>query len=213
LLNQPALVNYAYVLSPFYKTDEKTKQFFSKLSKIKSQNIAMPVAINLLKQNIVINDTLLGFYAKNKITRAYFYSELEKENLTEKFDKKYLNQASLVESVLSSRKQLNNFYTYENKNKKDSLMLIKIVDAHNKYQKGKLYIYKAVRAKTDEEQWSVAFVNNSKESVSSKMEVVSSNFNVDKTKNEKENINEVLNYFYLNYRKRAALNDNSSENY
>jgi uncharacterized protein YbaP (TraB family) len=213
LLNQPALVNYAYVLSPFYKSDEKTKQFFSKLSKIKSQNIAMPVAINLLKQNIVINDTLLGFYAKNKITRAYFYSELEKENLTEKFDKKYLNQASLVESVLSSRKQLNNFYTYENKNKKDSLMLIKIVDAHNKYQKGKLYIYKAIRAKTDEEQWSVAFVNNSKESVSSKMEVVSSNFNVDKTKNEKENINEVLNYFYLNYRKRAALNDNSSENY
>jgi len=210
---RPGLVNFAYILSPFYKTDEKTKQFFAKISKIKAQNIAMPVAITLIKQNIVINDTLVEFYSKNKITRAFFYSELEKEKQTEKFDKNYLNQNSLVESVLSSRKQLNNFYTYENKNKKDSLILIKIVDAHNKYQKGKLYIYKGSKSRSEDEQWSAAFVNNSKDTITSKMEVVSSNFTVDKTKNEQENINELLNYFYLTYRKRAALNDNSNENY
>ncbi|MEI8138093.1 MAG: hypothetical protein WCH21_12285, partial [Bacteroidota bacterium] len=97
--NRNPLVNYAILLSPFYKTDEKTKQFFVKLSKIKTQNIAMPVAINLLKNNIVINDTLINFYSKNKFTRTYFYTELEKEILINKFDKSYLNQKSLIESV------------------------------------------------------------------------------------------------------------------
>jgi uncharacterized protein YbaP (TraB family) len=211
--NRPALVNYAYVLSPFYKIDEKTKQFFARVSKIKSQNIAMPVAINLLKHGIVVNDTLVEYYSKNKITRAFFYSELEKEKLTDKFDKKYLDQKSLVESVLSSRKQLSNFYTYENKNKRDSLVLIKVVAARNKYQRGNLYIYKTAKSKAEDEQWSAAFVNDSKEPVCSKMEVVSSNFSVDKSKTEQENINELLNYFYLSYRKRAALNNNSNETY
>jgi len=211
--SRPALVNYAYVLSPFYKTDEKTKLFFTKISRIKSQNIAMPVAINLLKHNIVVNDTLVSYYSRNKITRAYFYSELEKEKLTDRFDKNYLDQKSLVESVLSSRKQLSNFYTYENKNKRDSLVLITTVAAHNKYQKGKLYIYRAVKSKSEDEQWSAAFVNGTGEALTSKMEVVSSNFTVDKTKSEQENINELLNYFYLSYRKRAALSNNSNETY
>lgn len=219
---RPAIVNYAYILSPFYKTDDKAKQFLTKVSKIKNQNIEMPVAINLLKHNVVINDTLVEYYSKNKTTRTFFYSELEKEKLTAKFDKKYLSQASLVESVLSSRKQLNNFYTSENKNKKDSLIAVQIVDAHNRYQQGKLYIYKTSKSKADDEQWYAAFVNkpdndqvsdNSKPKITSRIEVISSNFSVDKTKTEQENINELLNYFYLSYRKRAALNNNSAGNY
>lgn len=204
--NRPALVNYAWVLSPWYKTDEKVKQFFAKVSRLKSQSIAMPVAINLLKQNVVINDTLIPFYSKNKITRAYFYSELEKEKLSDKFDKNYLTQSSLIESVLSSQKQLSNFYTSEkDKKSKDSLILIKEVSAKNKYQDGKLYVYKSSKSRNDEEQWSVAFIN-SKDKISSKIEVVSSNFAVDKTKTEEENLKDLMNYFYLSYRKRAALN-------
>jgi hypothetical protein len=210
--NRPAIVNYAYILSPFYKSDEKVKQFFTKISKLKTQNIAMPVAINLLKQNVVINDTLIPYYSKNKITRAFFYSELEKEKLSDKFDKNYLSQSSLIESVLSSQKQLNNFYTYEkDKSKKDSLILIKEIDAKNKYQTGKLYVYKSSKSRADEEQWSVAFIN-SDEKISSKIEVVSSNFAVDKTKTEEENIKELMNYFSLSFRKRASLNGGQDVN-
>lgn len=204
--NRPVLVNYTYILSPFYKTDEKVKQFFSKVSKLKNQNIAMPVAINLLKQNVVINDTLIPYYSKNKITRAFFYSELEKEKLSDKFDKDYLSQSSLIESVLSSQKQLSNFYTNDkDKSRKDSLVLIREVEAKNKYQSGRLYVYKSYKSKNDEEQWSVAFIN-SKEKISSKIEVISSNFTVDKTKSEEENLKELMNYFYLSFRKRTALN-------
>jgi uncharacterized protein YbaP (TraB family) len=206
--NRHVLVSYAYVLSPFYKTDEKTKQFFTKLSKIKTQNIAMPVTINLLKHDIVLNDTLVSFYSKNKFTRAFFYSELEKEKLTEKFDQNYLSQKSLIESVLMSQRQLNSFYNYEkDKSKKDSLTLIKIKEAGNRYQKGKIYIYKNIRNKNEDEQWSAVFVNDSKDPITSRIEVVNTTYYIDTRKTEEENINELLNYFSLGFRKRAQVNN------
>jgi len=198
------LVNYAIVLSPFYKTDEKTKQFFTKLSKLKNQNIAMPVAINLLKSNIIINDTLINYYSKNKFTRTYFYTELEKEKLTDKFDRKYLDQKSLVESVLVSQTQLSTILSYDkDKGKKDSLLFIKELDSKNKYQKGKIYVYKVIKNKPDDERWSVAFVPESKSGISSNIQVINPGYYIDKTKTELENYNEILDYFNLTYRKRA----------
>jgi uncharacterized protein YbaP (TraB family) len=210
--NRPPLVNYARILAPFYNNDEKTKQFITKLSRIKTQSIAMPVTINLLKNNIVVNDTIVTYYSKNKYTRAYFYSELEKEKLGNKFEKKYLSQKSIVESVLMSQKQLTNFYNYEkDKYKKDSIVLVKEVQASNKYQKGTLYIYRNTKSRTDEEQWSVAFVNGSKENVSSRVEVVHSAYFIDPVKSEQENINDLLGYFALDYRKRALVSNSSYE--
>lgn len=210
--NRPALVNYAWILTPFYKTDEKTRLFFNKLSKIKTQTIAMPVTIHLLKNNIVWNDTLVAHYCRNKYTRAFFYSELEKEKLTDKFDKNYLSQTSLIESVLMSHKQLTSFYNYEkDKSKKDSLDLIKEINASNKYQKGKMYIYRNSRSKNEEEQWTAVFVNDSEEPVSSKIELVHGNYFIDPAKTEQENINDLLNYFSLSFRKRALVSTNSYE--
>ena len=211
-VNRPVLVNYAYVLSPFYKTDEKIKLFFAKLTKLKAQDIAMPVLINLLKQNVIINDTLVSFYSKNKYTRAFFYSELEKENLTDKFDKKYLSQKSLIESVLLSQKQLANFYNYEkDKNKKDSLVLVKETYAKNKYQKGKIYVYRILKTKSEDEQWCAAFIEDSKEAINSKIEIINPSYYIDNTKSEQDNLNELLNYFALAYRKRAIVNTNTYE--
>jgi hypothetical protein len=208
--NRPELVNYAYIISPMYKTDEKAKQFFVKLAKVKSQSVMMPVLINLLKQNIVINDTLLNFYCKNKITRAYFYSELDKEKLTEKFVKKYLNQESLVESVIFSQKQLAGIYNYEKEKKqKDSLIFVKKVPATNKYQTGNLYIYKPQKSKNDDESWAVAFVANSKNTINPNIDVINVNYLIDTKKTEEENINEVLNDFYITYRKRASVTNSN----
>lgn len=201
------LVNFAYVLLPFYKSDEKTKQFFTKLSKIKTQNVAMPVAIHVLKQNIILNDTLISFYCKNKNTRAFFYSELEKAGLTDKFNKNYLSQNSLNESVLSSQRQLDNIYN-KDKPQNDSLVLVKELWAKNKYQNGKLYIYKTLKSK-DEERWSAVFINEPKDTVSSKIEIVHAGYTIDRAKTEQENINELLDYFSLTYRKRAMPNNGS----
>jgi hypothetical protein len=164
----------------------------------------MPVLIALLKKNIIINDTLLEYYCRNKNTRAYFYTELEKEKLTDKFNKKYLSQESLVESVISAQRQLSSLYTYEKEKKiKDSLVFIKNVPARNKYQNGKLYLYRIPKNKFEDEQWAVAFVNNSK-SINPDIEVVNVAYSADKNKTEQENIDELLSDFYIYYRKRAV---------
>ena len=167
----------------------------------------MPVAIHLLKQNIILNDTLVSFYSKNKNTRAFFYSELEKEKLTNMFNKNYLSQNSLNESVLSSQRQLDNIYS-KDKLQNDGLVLVKELAAKNKYQNGKLYIYKSSKIR-DEERWSAVFINEPKDTVSSKIEIVYAGYIIDRTKTEQENINELLDYFSLTYRKRASLNSSS----
>ena len=167
----------------------------------------MPVTIHLLKQNVVLNDTLVSFYSKNKNTRAFFYSELEKEKLTDKFDKNYLSQSSLNESLLSSQRQLNNIYNND-KFKNDSLILVKELVAKNKYQNGKLYIYKISKV-NEEELWSSVFINEPKGAISSKIEIVHAGYAINRTKTEQENIDELLDYFLLSYRKRATP-DNSS---
>jgi uncharacterized protein YbaP (TraB family) len=207
--NRHELVNYAIVLSPFYRSDEKVKQFFTRLVKVKAQNIAMPVLITLLKQNVTVNDTLLDYYCRNKHTRAFFYTELEKEKMTEKFNKNYLTQESLIESVLSAQRQLTNLYAYEkDKKSKDSLVFLRDVPARNKYQTGRLHIYKVPRGKFDDEQWAVAFVSNSKQRINPEIEVVNLAFTPDKNKSEQENLEEVLSDFYITYRKRAASTAN-----
>jgi len=202
------LVNYAYVLAPFYKNDDKVRQWFAKVARQKSQDVAMPVAINLLKYNVVLSDSLLKQYCSNKYTRAFFYSELEKEKVTSYFDKTYLTQQSLVESVLASQKQLNAFYNSERDSrpgagKKDSLIFLKELPATNKYQKGTIYLFKLHKNKYDDEQWCAAFVAKTRDAVNSKVEIVTPGYYINNAKSEKENEAELLDYFYLYYRKRA----------
>ena len=210
--NRLPLVNYAWILAPLYKTDDNVKQFFNKLFKLKSQNVLLPLSIALLKQNIILNDTLIEHYCKNKFTRAFYYSELEKENLLEKFNKNYASQLKLIESVLVSQKQLSSFYNYEkDKNKKDSFILIKELSAKNKYQNGSLYMYKLSKTKNDAEQWTGVFVNGDVNKANSKMEVVIPLYYIDSNKTEEANLAEALEYFCLKYRYRAQPNNNNQD--
>ena len=201
------LVNFSILLSPFYKEDPKAKSFFSNISKIKQQAIALPVHVNLLQYNIVLNDTLSGHYCKNKFTRTYYYSELEKADLTAKFDKNYGTQQRLIESVIASQRQLNKFYRYDKeKLVKDSLGLLKRIEVSNKYQHGYLYVYQnSVTAKEDI-NWSVVFVNEAKR-VTTNIQVLSIEQPLDLEKSIQENENDLLDYFYTGSRKRAQFND------
>jgi uncharacterized protein YbaP (TraB family) len=205
------LINYALVLAPFYKSDPRVQQFIDKLSKIKSQEINMPLVVLMLKQDVKLNDTSVSYYSSNKFTRAYFFSELEKEKLTSKFDRRYLDQKSLIESVLISQKQMNNYYMGEKeKSKKDSLVLVTERSAVNKYQKGKIYVYKNIR-KNEEDLWSAVFVNDDSLKVTSRIELVNAGFLLDHRKSENENIEYIVDHFSLAFRKRAqgvsGLND------
>ncbi len=207
--SRPVLVTYASILAPFYARDEKVREFFSRLARTRSQDILLPVTIELLRYNITLNDSIIKAYSSNITTRAFFYSELEKNGLAAKFDKDYLSQEKLVKSLILSHRQLNSYYGYEKDLQAgDSLALVKIENAENKYQKGKLYIY-SDGGRAGEEKWMAVFVPENNREVTSNMEVLTSSYFVDLKKSTEENINELLSYFRLSYRKRALLNATS----
>jgi uncharacterized protein YbaP (TraB family) len=202
---RPALVSYAFILAPYYTKDENTREFFKRLSKIRAQDIILPVTVNLLRNNVTLSDSIVRNYSGDALTRAYFFSELEKNDIQEKFDNRYLSQEKLVESLISSQKQLNSYYGYEKeKSKRDSISLIKVLHAFNKYQDGKLYVYRNGKTR-GEEQWSAVFVNGESDKPTSRMEILSTAYQVDQNKTEQQNLDDLLSYFRLSYRKRALV--------
>ena len=201
------LVNYAILLAPFYKSDEKVKQFFTRLEKIRAQYIAMPLLLLKTENQIKDADTLFSYYCRNITTRAYFYSELEKKKLSDKFMKSEASQKKMVESVIMAQLQLAKIYAYEKDKKKDSLDLVGIYPAKNKYQKGQLYVYTLGKGKTDSEQWAIAFVAASNKEINTDVEVLSLNSVPDASKSKEENIQELIAEFSLTFRKRAVTAD------
>lgn len=202
------LVSYAYILAPFYARDEKVRQFFTRLSKVKAMDIQLPVTVSLLRQHAHGSDSMVSVYSADPLTRAYFFSELEKHDLTNRFDRRFLSQKKLIESLLISQRQLNALYGYERPRAAgDSLVLIREIMARNKYQQGRLFLFRSGRPKIDE-QWSAVFVPGSDKGVSGNMELLSAAFYPDPSKSEEQNINELLVHFRLSYRKRALVNPN-----
>lgn len=135
----------------------------------------------------------------------FYYSELEKENLVSKFKKECATQKKLVESFLVSQRQLSGFYNYEKeKATKDSLVFIKELKSRNKYQNGRLFLYRNNKSLREEIKWSAVFVEDTK-GLNSKMEIVSLDYFIDSKKSDQENENELLDYFYCGFRKRAMI--------
>jgi len=202
--NRLPLVNYAIVLAPFYAQDVKVKQFFDGLYKTRIQGIIVSAHIELLKYKQVMNDTLSSYYSKNKFTRAYFYSELEKAGLTSAFDKNYASQKSLVESVLAGQRQLNQFYRYDkDKIVNDSLVFIKEIPVANKRQRGSLYLYRNHELTASKQKWSTVFVQSGK-TMGSNMSVYTTDYQSKEEKTLSELEADFVMYFSLGYRNRAV---------
>lgn len=210
------LVNYAVILMPFYKSDERIRQYFNRLDKIKSQHINMPIVILKHENKIQGTDTLFNYYCTNLATRAYFYSELEKRKIDYKFLKRYKNQESLNQAVISIQLQFAKIYSYDKDKKQiDSLYPIENIPAINRYQKGKLYFYKIGKERGEKEKWAIAFVQNSDKELTVDVDVISLNFIPDKTKTQTENMQQAASEFALRFRKRVSqkANDLSYSSY
>lgn len=214
LNDQHVLVNFVHILMPYYKTDEKAKLFCDKVAKLKNDKITMPLFVLYKKYGMTLNDTLAEYYAKNPNTRAYFYSELERDDLTAVFPKKYLSQLQLVESVLKAYSLVNSYSSYDSDKSKDSLIFHKEIKAHNKYEKGTVYIFKSPKNKVGLNKWSVAFVPTLKEGkMNTDVVVLRSNDLFNETLTETEIENEILDEFYGIYRNRIASSRNNYYDY
>lgn len=208
---EPLLINFAYILSPFYKTDEKVKQFIDKLAKIKSEQISMPLYVLLKTHKITLNDTLGKYFSKNVNTRAYFYSELEKEGLLSCFDSTYSSQQNIVESFIRSYNQVNAYSNYESDRAKDSLIFVKKINVKNKYENGYMYIYKSVGNKLASQKWSAVFVpTQPKDKVTSNVVVFKLGDVYATDLDHDEVINEIADEFSNSYRGRILSNNQAN---
>ena len=208
------LVNYAWLLSPFYATNEKAKLFIKKVAKQADDEDLMLMSIDMMKYKNVLADTLFTYFAKKETTRVYFYSELEKEHLAGLFPKTYLDQSRFIESLVKCQIELGDLYRgSKDRSEADSLVAVTVLEVSNIKQQGRLYIYRYGEAKPDEVAWCLVFVSGKggpdKAAVVSRMELVDPGFYVDPRKKQNDNLNEARDYFRLLYRNRHASREES----
>jgi hypothetical protein len=154
---------------------------------------------------------LANYFAKNPNTRAYFYSELERDNLVQEFPKQYATQLQLVESVLKSYNLVNAYSAYDTDKPKDSLIFYKEVKAYNKYEKGTIYIFRSQKNKMGLSKWSVAFVPMlAGNKINTDIVVLRSGDLFNETLTDTEIENEILDDFAGVYRNRIV---SSKSNY
>jgi uncharacterized protein YbaP (TraB family) len=202
--SQPLLLSYIYILSPLYSSDVSVKTFIDKTRKIRNEQIAMPAFINLLKNNIANNDTLVRYYAGNVYTRSYFYNELENEKIPQLFPNEFRKQELLNQSFLKSYMKLNAYSSYEQESK-DSLVLFSERPAENKYEKGRLYFYKTAKNKFGLSKWSAVFVKEeNKDNVSAAIQVFKLNEVFDEKLSDSEILNSITDDFTNSYRSRIS---------
>jgi uncharacterized protein YbaP (TraB family) len=206
--NKPYLVHLSSVLAPFYKQDEKVRMFFTKLGRVKNTSVSLPVFVKLAKQSVIWNDTLAKHFSKQAGTCNTFYNLLDQEKLEKQFDKNYANQEHLTKSLLINELNLENNSAGQNiKFNADSLQLIKKLEAKNRYEKGKIFVYRIRSTKNDGEKWHAVFVPETKKGLSTEMQIVYRNLIIEKTKTANYYEDEILQAFQLRYRSRASRGD------
>ena len=121
------------LLMPFYKSNTKVKSYVNSLLTHKTEKFRFIATVMLTEYNVEINDSIYTNLSKSPDYRFAFYKALNFIGKESKFDKKYLNQKSLMESAI---------YASSSINAEDSLKFIKKVFIKNKTDEGYIYFYK-----------------------------------------------------------------------
>jgi hypothetical protein len=197
----PLIVDYAYLLTPLYHNKD-VKPFFVKLLKTKNTSVLFPVYINLLENGINANDSVWSYLSSQSQTRLKLYKELKRLNRLDLFDKKYLNQQSLCEAEILRTIDIEHLYDNNAEKSKSEITFLSSVDASNKYEKGKIYIFKRndPRLREGIEKWTYAFVPEGKE-INDHIEVLNTAYFADKDLSPIY-VNELVNDFGYAYRTR-----------
>ena len=140
------LVNYCKILLPFYNKSE-VFDFFAKLNKVQDFRVQTLINIEKTKYNIPINDSVWVYLANDLVNRSFLYEMLEENDRLDLFPKTYLEQKTIVESIL---------YSSGFNADKDSLIFIakRQIDVLN--QTGYIYFFKSKRQYEDE--WSLDYI-------------------------------------------------------
>ncbi|MEJ7627160.1 MAG: TraB/GumN family protein [Ferruginibacter sp.] len=142
--NEIRLEDYGVLLFPFYKNKD-VQLFFTSVLRSRDENLKLATALQMIKNNIAVPDTLLYALAANEKTRSNFYKGLLPEQRVYMFPGAFKNQLSITRSYII----LENEY-----DKMDSLVFLSKIQTSFKGNEGYVYFYKyRIFAESD---WKIA---------------------------------------------------------
>jgi uncharacterized protein YbaP (TraB family) len=201
--DNPLIADYAILLCPLYNTNADVKTFFGKLLKTKNNDVLFPVYINMLENGIKIKDSVWNYFSKSSETRLELFNELRRLNHLELFDKTYLSQRALCEAEILNSIGIEQMYQGGGEKGNDELEFITSIEARNKYEKGRIYIFKRPEPRLQQgiEKWTYAFVPEAGNEITSEVEVLNTSYFTEKDLSQAY-VNELLKEFSYSYRSR-----------
>lgn len=133
------LVDYCNLLIPFY-SEPAVKAFFDKAFKTSDSDFKIALINILLKNNLVIENSVIDNLAKDIKTTLPLYHSLKEINKLEKIKPEYRTQKSLVKAMIFSETQV----------PLDSIQFISMRYVESKIQKGNVYFYKSTNKEGNE---------------------------------------------------------------
>ena len=201
LLNseQQKVYTYAYLLAPYYKTND-VKKFYNKLLASTSNDKFKALLYGqLIANDVKIEDSIMLRYSSMISCRAIFYRVLKKENKLNLFEKKYLNQKDLVISDL---------YGGNENVKKDSIVFLFINKVDFNKKPGNVYVFKS-KAK-DKKIWKLGYSAihpNDNNVFNYNPKYTRTNFLFESESQFQKEVDVLMRKIRINNRERASISD------
>ena len=93
---------YVTILMPFYDV-KQVRKFFDRLMRTASGELKMDVCVAMLANGMIVSDSIVGYYASNKLYKIRFYEKLKAINRLEVFKSCYLNQLDFVNAMIYNK--------------------------------------------------------------------------------------------------------------
>ncbi len=173
------LVHYSALLLPFYDKAD-VNLFYTKLTKVQDLEIQTDIAVQKMKNNIPVNDSIWIYLASNLINRNYLYKALSINKKLDLFPQSFTKQTDINESLL---------YDSDFNVEKDSFLFVDKREVIVQNDTGYVYFYKSKKEKDDD--WYLDYIGL--QPLDQKLINISSQFEETRIKIEKyKDISEVI---------------------
>lgn len=210
--NEDDLVNYTYLLLPFYN-EPQIKKLVDKQFQSKNKEFIMRIVIAMIKSKVPVADSIINELADDDKMRYKFYQRLLRIKRLDLFPAKHKTQEAIARSIFM--KEAVSSYSYnqdnneEDKNKKDSIVLLSKVLTTFKHQKGYVYFYKVLKKNDEHKEWYVGISGMQPEDtnkISLDEKLTSSNTELlDDSKKPEEQLEELL--YEMKLKRRRGRGD------
>jgi uncharacterized protein YbaP (TraB family) len=129
------LDHFSNILAPFYKDNESVQEFFRRQLRSSNKRLKMNTSLILLKNEVLVNDTMWAFFSNDEKLRADFYKQLEEIERIDLFTDSAKTQLNFARTLI-----INDMYSFDLE--KDTIEYVGMRFTQTNDTSGYLYFYK-----------------------------------------------------------------------